>query len=758
MSDGDGTCEYVLDPDDPETWGGEEGDECYVQEAPFHDNGIWACPHDAEKDEDLCLFHLPVEKKDDEEVVSKFLDILNEIVTSDKPQTKNRKKQFLGAKFGVFDLDGRTIPAHPNHLGVFLGHSRFSGKVNWNGTTIPIVGMGGVVFEQDVTFETTFENGAVFNGASFQNLVNFRNVRFGERVGFNNAVFEDIADFSDTKFGGLTAFENATFNTDVDFDNVTFERDTSFSDSHFKSNTTMRKAQFEADVEFDAVTFDDDTWFSGSRFEGNVDFDDTIFGGLTAFTDEPLLEEKVPSNVRAQVEDGDWNDLKAEFNNDVNFDYSDFKKGVWFPGIQFENRVGFNYTDFEGIVVFDHATFNSTAGFYDAVFAEPVGFRGATFKDSVDFAEATFQDLARFTDFTVDAEPWGRDGEVPSRATKKEDDSIQLLESMFQGETYFTNISAEELVDFRVSDEYENIGIEAPKFASVTDFDGASLTNGDFSGVAFGGETAFTNADLTDAILTDATLHNVDFENIRLSRATLFNADLRGARLSGAVLGDVRIDEDTRFLGHPSGDSNSSPHTLSAICSRPTCVYDPDYEEDNEHADVDKAKSVYRALEELGGKHARLRLQARAFVRRQDLQKQDYWDDATAGDASLEERIIAGARWSRARVARATLLYGESPWRVIGWSLGIILSFALLYPLGGWMKPADGDPITYTQIASNPVEILNSVYYSTLTYTALGFGDFRPVGLGRLLTTVETGLGAVMLAILVFILGRRAAR
>jgi hypothetical protein len=224
------------------------------------------------------------------------------------------------------------------------------------------------------------------------------------------------------------------------------------------------------------------------------------------------------------------------------------------------------------------------------------------------------------------------------------------------------------------------------------------------------------------------------------------------------VLGDVRIDEDTQFLGHPDDDSDTSPHTFSTIRSRPTCVYDPDYQEDNEHEDVDKAKSVYRALEELGGKHARPRLQARSFVRRQDLQKKDYWDDATADDASLEERLIAGARWSRARVARATLLYGESPWRVIAWSLGIIFSFALLYPLGGWMKPADGSPITYAQIASNPVEILNPVYYSTLTYTALGFGDFQPVGFGRLLTTLETGFGAVMLALLVFILGRRAAR
>jgi hypothetical protein len=47
-----------------------------------------------------------------------------------------------------------------------------------------------------------------------------------------------------------------------------------------------------------------------------------------------------------------------------------------------------------------------------------------------------------------------------------------------------------------------------------------------------------------------------------------------------------------------------------------------------------------------------------------------------------------------------------------------------------------------------------------LTFTALGFGDLQPVGFGRVSTAIETSLGAVLLAFLVFvfILGRRAAR
>jgi uncharacterized protein YjbI with pentapeptide repeats len=352
------------------------------------------------------------------------------------------------------------------------------------------------------------------------------------------------------------------------------------------------------------------------------------------------------------------------------------------------------------------------------------------------------------------------------------DCSTNFFKSNFMNKAEFRDARFNGDVDFRNAEFGDDSYFSGVKFAHGVNFSDSNAEN-----------FQFDKADLTDATFSHANLANTNFESALLSRATLFGADLRGAKLSGAVLGDVRIGENTKFLGHPSDDDDTSPHTFATIRSRPCCAYDPRFgksrdsilsqlrsgltslvvsedtteKENNGEANPDKAKSVYQALEELGGKHARPRLQARSFVRRQDLQKEEYKQDAKQAD-SWEERLIAGARYSRAKVARATLLYGESPWRVIAYSLSIILGFALLFPLGGWMKPEGGDPITYAQIASNPLEILNSVYYSTLTFTALGFGDFKPVGFGRALTTIETGLGAVLLALLVFILGRRAAR
>lgn len=597
MTDVDGTCEYLLDPDDPETWGGEEGDKCYVDEEVLNEDGIWTCPHDAEDDGSLCIFHLPPEEKDDTKVVEALWETIEAATDSTNYKVQERARQFLGARFSTFDLseappqikaDDRGFP-HPKieseEGGIDFSYAKIEGVFDWSSSTF------------DMAYLRLI-------GVKFIGDTDFRGVKFKGDTDFSHAEFRGTADFENGEFDGASDFKNAVF----------------------KATTNFENAEFKHAANFRNV-----------KFSGSNDFEET------------------------------------EFRSTADFGFVEFRMDPHFIRAEFKQPAQFSFAEFRGTATFWHTIFRNDASFSDVKFRGVTDFMSAEFRGTTNFKDVEFGDNVKFRD--------------------------SRLESSF-----------------------------------------------------------FEGIDLTDAEFNDSNLRDSNLESALLSRATIFGADLRGARLAGTVLGDIRIDEDTKFLGHSSDDRETSPHTFSSILSKPCCVYDPEYEDDNEHTDIDKAKSVYRALEELGGKHALPRLQARSFVRRQDLQKKDYWDDAIADDASLEERFIAGARWSRAKAARATLLYGESPWRVISWSLGIILSFALLYPLGGWMKPTDGDPITYAQIESNPVEILNSVYYSTLTYTALGFGDFQPVGLGRLLTTLETGLGAVMLALLVFILGRRAAR
>lgn len=269
---------------------------------------------------------------------------------------------------------------------------------------------------------------------------------------------------------------------------------------------------------------------------------------------------------------------------------------------------------------------------------------------------------------------------------------------------------------------------------------------------------SFKQANLTGVDFSGVSLHNANLESALLSRASFFDSDLRGAQLAGAVLGDIRINGETQFLGPPSNDDENSSHTLSAIRSTPRCVYESNYQKENgDMIDRDKAKSTYQAIEEVARKAALPRLQSQCFVRRQDIQKNIYWQDMKESN-SLIEKIIAGGRYGRAKTARETLLYGESPWRIIIGSAGFILFMGLLYPLGEWLEPVGGDPITYDRISESPELILETLYFSTLTFTTLGMGDYNPIGFGQALATMNTAFGAILIALLVFVLGRRAAR
>jgi len=54
------------------------------------------------------------------------------------------------------------------------------------------------------------------------------------------------------------------------------------------------------------------------------------------------------------------------------------------------------------------------------------------------------------------------------------------------------------------------------------------------------------------------------------------------------------------------------------------------------------------------------------------------------------------------------------------------------------------------------MQFSNCLYFSLITFTTLGYGDFRPLeGLGRFLTGSEAFIGAFMMALFVYTFARR---
>jgi hypothetical protein len=245
--------------------------------------------------------------------------------------------------------------------------------------------------------------------------------------------------------------------------------------------------------------------------------------------------------------------------------------------------------------------------------------------------------------------------------------------------------------------------------------------------------TSFRGADLTDATLREADLTGANLEGAFLDRADLLGTDLSDVRAYGVVLAGARADETT------------------VLDDR--CIYDPvrdDYEVTERGPDpLMKAAGTYQEFEKLCGENALLTAKSRYFVRRQDIHTSDHRDEGRWG------------HWLRARLSRAVVLYGESPSRVLAAAALVILSSALLYPLGGLEDGATGEPLTYPP-PGQPVEfaatLVDSVYFSTLTFTTMTYGHLVPVGFGKFLTMFETAAGVVLIALLVFVYGRRAAR
>lgn len=178
MTDVDGTCEYELNPNAPKTWDGEEDDMCYVYGEDL-ENGVWACPHDAEEGGDLCIFHTPPEDKTNEDVVMTLQEALEKARDADNPETQRRTQQFIGAVFRGFDVRDTTLALVDDHE-LDLRHARFTNRTNFTEATIEgDSNFKGATFGGEADFASTFHRLAHFSGATFDGRTQFASTFYG---------------------------------------------------------------------------------------------------------------------------------------------------------------------------------------------------------------------------------------------------------------------------------------------------------------------------------------------------------------------------------------------------------------------------------------------------------------------------------------------------------------------------------------------------------------------------------------------------
>jgi uncharacterized protein YjbI with pentapeptide repeats len=360
----------------------------------------------------------------------------------------------------------------------------------------------------------------------------------------------------------------------------------------------------------------------------------------------------------------------------------------------FESGATFEYSDVEGIYCMD-AAFEGETTFDDATILD-CGFMDATFEDRVGFDGVTFAETAAF-----------------NRAA-------------FHGETVFRNAEA-----------LDGISLKNTVFEAGGDFAHTDLVEGKFNSASLSG-VSFEKAILENADFERADLTNTNLERATLSNADLFEADLSGSRLYGVRIGGAAINTETVFDRH--GENR--------------CVYDPnsayeyDPEGDEPIGQLRKAMGSYHVLEKLTRENTLPDEQASFFVRRQDMRRAQLREDES----------VPRINYWFAEVQNAVFRHGESFSRVIGWSVATIVLFALVYPVGGWIQTDSGQAITYGTVADSPLLLWDVFNHSTRLFLT-GGGLLETTGLaGEVLTTIETMIAPILISLLVFVLGRRAAR
>lgn len=303
-------------------------------------------------------------------------------------------------------------------------------------------------------------------------------------------------------------------------------------------------------------------------------------------------------------------------------------------------------------------------------------------------------------------------------------------------------------VDGKSAEQFENKGVDPGE-----NIDGAYLREASLVGVEWLAgkslvaadltEAEVNNADFSDANLTLATLTNVsainaDFSGANLEGAIFTNADLRRANLeesllNEAVFTDVHIAGETNFGDISIYDRESIQPKFG-----------------NTHP-LEAAAWAYRQLQQLYQENSLPRLARRSYNQEKDARRRLAWDDGNYREA---------IKWE---LSRLVMNYGSSPYRVLVVSLFVIVVSALLYPLtGGIQETQDGQSITYAienpQTAPNfwiAQVLYKSFYFSIVTFATLGYGDIQPIGMtARMLASVETILGSLLSALLVFVLAR----
>lgn len=242
-----------------------------------------------------------------------------------------------------------------------------------------------------------------------------------------------------------------------------------------------------------------------------------------------------------------------------------------------------------------------------------------------------------------------------------------------------------------------------------------------------------SHADLYRSNLQHAHLFGLD-----LSFSSLMKADLRGANLHSANL------EHTNLLGIKLDDAKLEGIQWGDMVRQEWQAEHAEDERDRRQL-YSEAEEIYRAIGKVMRNQGMISDLGWFFYREMVTRRKQLPKPSMARFISGFIDLYCG--------------YGEKPLRLLSFSMMLILSLTLLYANTGLLHNGEILTLANSETWSDKLSVfLNSLYFSVVTFTTLGYGDLSPVGFSRMIASLEAFAGSFTIALFVVTFVRRMTR
>lgn len=245
-----------------------------------------------------------------------------------------------------------------------------------------------------------------------------------------------------------------------------------------------------------------------------------------------------------------------------------------------------------------------------------------------------------------------------------------------------------------------------------------------------------------------AQLHDINFSHANLMNARLYQADLSGssllkANLEGANLNSTNL-ENVNLLGARLENARLEHTHWGNILLQERLA-----KEALKAKKTDEAMQLYGEAEEI----ARYLTNESEKRRQYDVSGRFYQLERVMRRMQMQR---FSREWCWSKLLDVMCGYGENAARVIGFSLLISIVSAICYfflgvnsPNGMLIFSANND------MEQNVFNFLECLYFSVITFTTTGYGDFLPIGFSRLVATLEAFIGAFAISLFVVVFVRK---